>query len=91
MQNKTNKCNGIYISLSVNNHLEGNQHTSFCIENVSNPKETSYLIHEVLIGWIILNGSCQHMKYCSQKIKNLLTLNLKKQRKMTERETTVTL
>ena len=27
----------------------------------------SYLIHEVLIGWIILNGSCQYMEDYSQK------------------------
>ena len=38
MQNKTSKCNRIYISLSVNNYLESNQHTSFCIENVKQPK-----------------------------------------------------
>ena len=57
---------------------------------LSNPKETSHLIHEVLIGWIILNGRCQHMKYCSQKIKNLFTLNLK-ETKENDKEKTVTL
>lgn len=62
------------------NHV-GKKRCAFLKYSLVNLK--SYLIHEVLIGWIILNGSCQYMEDCSQKIQNMSSIRYEKKRRKT--------